>query len=193
MLAAPLTREASRTLLADSTRTDLVNLLTAAFGELEAVARAELREEGAADRDTTAERWVDARYRGQSFELRVSADGWIDAFHRAHEERYGYARRGTPVEAVTLRVVAQAPGPELEATPLEASDAAPSVTRSRVRFRGKDLDCARVWRRDLRAGHALEGPLIVQEYSATTWVPPGWRLEVDGWGTLHLQAIGTIP
>jgi N-methylhydantoinase A len=186
MLAAPLTREASRTVLADASKPEHEGGLAAAFAELESVARAELREEGASDAETVAERWVDARYRGQSFELRVAAEGWIDAFHRAHEDRYGYSRRGTPVEAVTLRVVAQAPGPDLEATPLQASEEAPPLTRSSVRFRGEDLDCARVWRRDLRAGHVLPGPLIVQEYSATTWVPPGWTLEVDGWGTLHL-------
>jgi N-methylhydantoinase A len=91
---------------------------------------------------------------------------------------------------MTLRVVAQAPGPDLEATPLAPSEAAPPLSRSHVRFRGADLDTACVWRRDLRAGHVLPGPLIVQEYSATTWVPPGWTLEVDGWGTLHLLPPG---
>jgi N-methylhydantoinase A/oxoprolinase/acetone carboxylase beta subunit len=42
----------------------------------------------------------------------------------------------------------------------------------------------------LREGHALEGPAIVQEYSATTWVPPEWRVEVDAWGSLQLVPIG---
>jgi N-methylhydantoinase A len=190
MLAAPLTREASRTVLVSSAQGDHEQVLSAAFDELERVARAELLEEGAAVAETTTECWVDARYRGQSFELRVPADGWVSAFHRAHEERYGYARPDTPVEAVTVRVVAQAPGPHLEAEPLASSTAPPPTTPWRVRHRGHDLNAARVWRRDLRTGHTLQGPLIVQEYSATTWVPPEWRLEVDGWGTLHLLPPG---
>jgi len=55
-----------------------------------------------------------------------------------------------------------------------------------VVFGGRILPARRVWRRDLGAGHVLEGPLVVQEYSATTWVPPEWRMEVDRWGCLHL-------
>jgi N-methylhydantoinase A len=186
MLAAPLTREASRTVLVNSAAADHEAALAGVFEELERVARAELLEEGAEPERVAAARWVDARYRGQSFELRVPYAGWVDAFHKAHLERYGYLRRETPVEAVTVRVVAEAPGPRLDATPIERADASPPVAPARVRFRGSDLDAGRVWRRDLREGHVLDGPLVVQEYSATTWVPPGWRLEVDAWGTLHL-------
>jgi N-methylhydantoinase A len=53
---------------------------------------------------------------------------------------------------------------------------------------GRALEARRIRRRDLRAGHALAGPLIVQEYSGTTWVPPGHRLTVDATGCLILTA-----
>ena len=46
---------------------------------------------------------MDARYQGQSFELRVPAADWARRLPRAHDERYGYRRDDTPVEAVTLR------------------------------------------------------------------------------------------
>jgi N-methylhydantoinase A len=191
MLAAPRTREASRTVLAEGGEEAAEALLAATFAELEALARTELLEEGA-DADALAvERWVDARYRGQSFELRVPKDGWLEAFHRAHEERYGYARRGAPVEAVTLRVVASAPGPRLDVARLEAAVSPPAQSRGAVCLDGREVEVARVWRRDLRAGHTLEGPAIVQEYSATTWVPPEWSLEVDAWGILHLVTPGS--
>ena len=52
---------------------------------------------------------------------------------------------------------------------------------------GRVLQAKRVRRLDLRAGHRLDGPTVVQEYSGTTWVPPGWTLEVDPWGCLHLS------
>jgi N-methylhydantoinase A len=45
-----------------------------------------------------------------------------------------------------------------------------------------------VLRRDrLGAGFAARGPLVVCEYSATTVVPPGWRLRVDAAGGLALE------
>jgi N-methylhydantoinase A len=133
-----------------------------------------------------AEHWVDARYRGQSFELRVPADGWVEHFHSAHEERYGYRRPSTPLEAVTLRVVVTAPSVPLDVSEIAESSSPPPLEEAPVVYGGRTLTASRVWRHDLAAGHALRGPLIVQEYSATTWVPPEWSMLVDRWGCLHL-------
>jgi N-methylhydantoinase A len=186
MLASPVTRELSRTVLASTRQAGLAGFLDGVFDELERQGHAEMLGEGAHEDDLAAERWVDARYAGQSFELRVPADGWVERFHDLHDERYGYRRPATPVEAVTLRVVVTAPPVALQAPRLEAASGPPPVQRSRVFHGGRQMDAVRVWRRDLRAGHEMQGPAIVQEYSATTWIPPEWRLQVDGWGCLHL-------
>jgi N-methylhydantoinase A len=71
---------------------------------------ADLPDEGAAD----------LRYAGQSFELTVPIQpGLAEAFHRAHEERYGYADRGREVELVAVRTAETRPGPEFELPPGE--------------------------------------------------------------------------
>jgi N-methylhydantoinase A len=58
---------------------------------------------------------ADLRYRGQSFELTVPlGSGLEERFHRAHEERYGYADRAREVELVAARTADVVPGPELE-------------------------------------------------------------------------------
>ena len=58
---------------------------------------------------------ADLRYRGQSFELTVPLGGDLaEAFHRAHEERYGYADRGRAVELVVVRTAEVCPGPRLD-------------------------------------------------------------------------------
>ncbi|HEY1318494.1 MAG TPA: hydantoinase/oxoprolinase family protein [Gaiella sp.] len=55
------------------------------------------------------------RYRGQSFELTVPLGQDLeDRFHRAHEERYGYADRRRVVELVTIRTADVREGPPLE-------------------------------------------------------------------------------
>ena len=57
---------------------------------------------------------ADLRYRGQSFELTVAlGDGIVERFHRAHEERYGYADHDRPVELVAVRTAEIRPGPDL--------------------------------------------------------------------------------
>jgi N-methylhydantoinase A len=72
-----------------------------------------------------AEGEADLRYAGQSFELTVPVGADLEErFHRAHEERYGYADRGRPVELVAVRTADVRPGPELvlpSAEPLEVS------------------------------------------------------------------------
>jgi N-methylhydantoinase A len=64
---------------------------------------------------------ADLRYVGQSFELTVALGGDLaEAFHRAHEDRYGYADRSRPVELVAVRTADVRPGPELVLPPGEA-------------------------------------------------------------------------
>jgi N-methylhydantoinase A len=58
---------------------------------------------------------ADLRYRGQSFELTVPLGDELEGrFHRAHEERYGYADRSREVELVAVRTAEVTPAPELE-------------------------------------------------------------------------------
>jgi N-methylhydantoinase A len=75
--------------------------------------------------DLPAHGEADLRYRGQSFELAVPVPSGgrgalADAFHRLHEERYGYADRERPIELVALRTADVTPGPELTLPPTGA-------------------------------------------------------------------------
>jgi N-methylhydantoinase A len=58
---------------------------------------------------------ADLRYAGQSFELTVPLqDELAEAFHRAHEEQYGFAERDREIELVAVRTADVRRGPELE-------------------------------------------------------------------------------
>ena len=60
---------------------------------------------------------ADLRYAGQSFELTVPLqDDLAEAFHRAHEDQYGFAERGREVELVAVRTADVRPGPKLDLT-----------------------------------------------------------------------------
>jgi N-methylhydantoinase A len=187
MLAAPPTREVSRTLLMSSSDPDQEARLEETFLGLESQAVQEMEEEGNDPGSLSVRHWVDARYRGQSFELRVPREDWARAFHEAHRDRYGYAREGTPVEAVTLRAVAEAPPLPLSPNLLPEAEGDPPMESGHAFHDGNEIQVRRVWRKDLLKGHTLRGPAIVMEYSSTTWLPPGWHLEVDGWGSLLLS------
>ena len=72
-----------------------------------------------------AEGTADLRYRGQSFELSIPLQpGLAQAFHRAHEERYGYADASREIELVAVRTAEVVPGPNIafgDAFPLEVA------------------------------------------------------------------------
>ena len=65
-------------------------------------------------RDLPSEGEADLRYRGQSFELTVRLQPELDAaFHRAHEERYGYADGSREIELVAVRTAEVTAGPDV--------------------------------------------------------------------------------
>jgi len=58
---------------------------------------------------------ADLRYVGQSFELSVQLqDDVAAAFHRAHEEHYGFAERDREIELVAIRTAEVKRGPKFE-------------------------------------------------------------------------------
>lgn len=172
MLVAPVRKEVSRTVLWHERDADR---LAPAFADLEAEAVSAMMEEGVPASAMTIERRIDARYRGQSFELTVPAQNWTRAFHDAHRTRYGYEQLEAEIEAVTIRVEALAPGSAIEAVrlPRASPDAAPA-SQTTVTFQGQPIHAVCWERNRLGAGAAIAGPAIVLEYSSTLWIPPGW-------------------
>jgi N-methylhydantoinase A len=68
-------------------------------------------------RDLPPEGEADLRYTGQSFELTVPLGRDVaEAFHRAHEDRYGYADRDRALELVAVRTADVTPGPDVSLT-----------------------------------------------------------------------------
>ena len=168
MLASPVRKNSARTVLL---RSDVdARRFEAVFEELEADAHAAMHAEGLSDDVVILNRFVDARYFGQSYELRVPADNWRTRFDEAHARRYGYADPAAVAEAVTLRVEAVTAVSELPPY-VEPSQ---TLTEQRAGIHaGGVLHDARILPRTSVSG-VVEGPAVVTEYSATTWVPRGW-------------------
>ena len=185
MLVAPLRTAAARSVLRTGTAASDFEL-EAPWQALDEEAVAAMSAEGVMPAEMELRRSIDARYAGQSYELNVAAEGdWLERFHALHEQHYGYARRGSAVEAVTLRVQALGP-PALGST---AAAWTPTAIESHSPERSRGLPCHH--RGALAAAQEVSGPAIVLEYSATTWIPEGWTAEVLAHGSLLLQAAGS--
>jgi N-methylhydantoinase A len=159
-------------LAAADLRRDYVAPAVVPFEDLETRAAADLP--GAERR-----RLVDARYRGQSYELTVGADGWEGGFPAAHDQRYGF-RLAAEVELVNRRVVAVLRRARPELRGHRAGGEAGTTRRAWVD--GDWLDVS-VHGPD----SAVVGPAIVELPGATCLVRPDWAGEPDAVGTLVLE------
>jgi len=169
-------------------------VLPALFAEMEDGVRRQLELEGFEAARQRMRRSLDLRYRSQAFELNVEpGDAPLAAveaaFHERHLAMYGHADPTATIELVNARlsaygVVAKPAAARHRgaAAPLEAA----LIERRPVRFDGTAHDCP-VWERERLPGDAeLRGPAIVEEFGATTVVPPGWGGTVDAHGNLRL-------
>lgn len=187
MLVAPRQRQLSRTynVLLESVPLSAVREV---FRELEAEGRAQLRAEGVADDEILAGSSADLRYRGQSSALNLPWDDdagrLCEAFHRAHEQRYGH-RLERPVELVNLRMAVSAPVsvPPLPELP-ERPDARPIEC---VELTGFRQPVAVFEREHIAPGQCIEGPALIVERIATSLVAEGWLARCDSRGHLLLE------
>src|SRR5205814_1331993 len=62
-------------------------------------------------------------------------------------------------------------------------------TLQRVRWAGRWLRVPAFQRPQLASGVALRGPALIVEFSATTFVPPGWQAAVHRAGHLVLNSM----
>jgi N-methylhydantoinase A len=136
----------------------------------------------------TAVRTLDLRYAGQGFELTVDwAESFVEDFHRMHEARYGYCDRKRPIEIVNVRVRFIVATERLAPEPLLPGDGNAEralMGRKPMYYRGEWLTGNVYDRTHFAAGDTFAGPALVAEYSATTFLPPGCRAEVDGLANL---------
>ena len=109
-------------------------------------------------------------------------------FEAEHRARYGYARAKLQVECVNFRarVVQPKQGDTLRPPrPLQAGDMPPDYAD--VQLGGQTLRAAFFAREALQPGQRLSGPVVIEEATATTLVPPGWHATCLDTGDLLLE------
>lgn len=179
---------------------EAAGLLADAYRDLEREARAWLKAEAPTLRSFQVLAAADMRYVGQSFEVDVPLDpadlqagnlpAIAAAFHDMHRRVYAHADPSVAVEVVDIRVMIagsmpKPAFPKLEAAP-KPGPAAPSGQRA-ILTAARSAKVA-VWRRgDLRAGHTIAGPGLVDQDDTTTFLPDGWSGDVCASGNILLQ------
>ncbi|MEP6569816.1 MAG: hydantoinase/oxoprolinase family protein [Acidobacteriota bacterium] len=191
VLTADVVKDQSRTTMLEIVP-GVEKKLEQSFKEMERTASSALRREGFSLSKQRHERSLALRYKGQSFELNIKQTraSLAKSFHRAHLERYGYAEEANAVEVVSARVRSTGVVEKLRLKRRSASGNA-RVARATAGvnafLNGKRRLVAVYRRAELPAGARLRTPCIVTEYSSTTLIPDGARVQVDDYGNLIIE------
>jgi N-methylhydantoinase A len=161
-----------------------------------------LAREGFAEPERVSQRTADLRYFGQAYEVRVDVpagtvtrelvDAVADAFHDEHRVLYGYDNRHDArqeVEWVNLRVTGIGPIRKPSLREVDAgtgAESARSGTRE-VWFDDGWVEAGVYDRARLGAGDEVPGPAVLEEFSSTVPVHPGFVARVDRFGNLAIR------
>ena len=181
-----------------------VTAVQSVFDDLRSQADAALDREGFAADSRRFVRTADLRYYGQAFEVRVEVPDEAvtpqlfavvaERFHEEHKVLYGYDFRSDArqeVEWVNLRVTGvgpiRKPGPRTVAAGAGAQTAR---SGTRAVFFDDWIETAIYDRALLGAGDVVDGPAVMEEFSSTVPLHPGFRATVDDAGNLLIRAHG---
>lgn len=200
LLVADLRTDFSRTQVTPAAP-EALPAIERTFAELRRMAETWFDQEGLTASVRRVRRIADMRYVGQNYELSIELPdhaltaeqlpATLDAFHRAHEQSYGYSAPGEPVQFVTLRLEASGIVPRPTQRPIPAGgsldDARLGTRRAYLPENGGWGDIPLFDRTLLRAGARVPGPAIVEQMDSTVLILPGQQAEVDKYGNLLIS------
>jgi N-methylhydantoinase A len=175
-------------------------MLRSEYARLEREALEWVRTQGSIIRQHTVTRSADMRYRGEPYDVdvmlpretpleEVTPELLRELFHTTHQKVYNFMDREAAVRITNIRV--RVSGQPQLPSPRELQPAAgePTAVGRREMYYGGSWHSARVYdRAELRAGHQVVGPAIVEQLDTTTVVPPGFAARMDRCSILSLTA-----
>ena len=183
VLLGDVVRDYSRTVMVRTASMDR-QVLQSHFEKLARQATIDLAGEGFSEDRLKLTRVAAMRYVGQSFEIDIAwGKRFEEAFHSAHRERYGYADSTRPTEIVSLRLRAAGitSKPRIGKTRSRGHRIPKPIRTAKVCLTARPTRIPVYSRDELKAGMRLNGPAVIIEYSSTTLIPRGRRVETDHW------------
>jgi N-methylhydantoinase A len=143
---------------------------------------------------------ADLRYLGQEYTLTISIanfqEGWQDTlkkdFDDAYLIRFGHCNQEETVEMVNLRVTLLGYIQRINHESTKATQNSSPISREQS-WSGNDWVDTPVYRRDsLSSDVPIDGPSMVLEPDATTYIPHGWQLRLHEQGHLLITKTENI-
>ena len=133
---------------------------------------------------------ADMRYIGQEYYVNVEIDKSIDLnkinqdFHETYKKQFGHSTPEGPLEFINLRLIAEGKINKSNSLKTEKDSNVVQNSSRNITFNNKKFNTEILNRSNIQSNKKINGPLIVEEETATTVIPPHYILEKDEFGNL---------
>ena len=172
------------------------------FAELREKSFKNMQEDGFGKDKVRIYPFLDLRYFGQSYEITIpyrnnkaSDFSFVSDFHKAHRKLYSYHHEQKPVEIVNIRVKAVGKSKKIKLKRLPPKNKKPEralIKKQAIHYKGKTYKASVFNRSLLSTGNKMNGPALIVDTESTTFLPPSWTSEVDGFLNLLIQKEGKL-
>jgi N-methylhydantoinase A/oxoprolinase/acetone carboxylase beta subunit len=156
-----------------------------------------MKEDGFKEDAVTIFSFLDLRYQGQSYEITIpyrnkitSNLSFVSDFHKAHRKLYSYHHEQRAVEIVNIRVKAVGTTKKIKLKRLPPKNKNPErafMKKQTIHYEEKTWQASVFKRVPLATGNKIKGPALIVDSESTTFLPPSYTLEVDGFLNLIIQ------
>jgi 5-oxoprolinase (ATP-hydrolysing) len=171
----------------DASYTKLRGLLD----NLQKEAELELEEQGFSTDRIRTTRYLNMRYQGTDTMLMIPEPedkDYVSTFKETYRREFGFDLKNRDILVDDLRVRSRGEAAGLRKVPVEAADGPAAPVDHRPCYFGKGWETTAIHRmQDLKAGHAVNGPSIIIQDTATIVVEPGCSATINRYGDVELQ------
>ena len=172
-------------------------LLIKKFKELTNEASMLLKSEGVAKNKMIFNLSIDMRYIGQEYYVNIPVNPLLDLkkiekdFHKTYNDKYGHSQLNAPVEITNLRLAAfgliDRPIDYSKNLDIKKNNQINKKINRKVIFGNKKYSTNVINRNSIKIKDVLSGPIIIEEKSATTIIPPKYLVTRDLMGNLIIK------
>jgi N-methylhydantoinase A len=171
------------------------------FSSMEAELTGLLQDEGVPAERMRFLKYLEMRYISQEYTVSVTvpddvplktsaAPGFKNRFDDLYLSTFGHSNPQEESELANIRVEARGLNASTDRDQRWPLVSEADIMAEKIRpvvFSGKSVETRFLNRSLLKQGQLLEGPLVINELSCTTVVPPGYRVDVDSIGNIVIQ------
>jgi N-methylhydantoinase A len=142
--------------------------------------------------DITIEKYLNLRYQGQSYEIRIPYEkNFIELFHQAHEHNFGYSLPDSPLELVSIQcsIKVNRTKRALPRIMTDRNKKVLPVSEHTVHFEHGPEKVQVFNRNDVTTGSILAGPALIVDNYTTILLPSSFKLEVDELQNIHMEKL----